>query len=95
MFHLFDGLLVLDDGQVVYRGGVDSVVPLIGALGHHCPLYANAADVTFAVVLKSGEQSKDLLRKGWCASAASPARGYAVPASTGRRPDHHHDTQVP
>lgn len=38
---MFDKLVMLTDGQTIYRGQVESLVPFLGGLGLECPSYHN------------------------------------------------------
>lgn len=47
IFQLFDDLVLLDQGRVVYEGPVANVVEYFGVLGYKCPQYVNPADFLF------------------------------------------------
>lgn len=51
MFYLFDQLIFLQDGKMLYRGATDGVVEYFRNLGFLCPEYTNPADFLFLVVL--------------------------------------------
>jgi len=51
IFHLFDDLLVLAQGNIVYQGPCKESVAYFGELGFPCPRYANPADHLFMRVL--------------------------------------------
>lgn len=51
MFYLFDRLIFLQDGKMLYRGATDAVIEYFSNLGFHCPEYSNPADFLFLVVL--------------------------------------------
>lgn len=44
IFAMFDDLLLLAEGQVVYQGPADAVLDHFAALGHPCPEHYNPAD---------------------------------------------------
>lgn len=58
-FMLFDDLLLLAEGRVVYHGPLSEVLDYFSALGHVCPTYMNPADFLFMEVLNDVEALKD------------------------------------
>ncbi|CAN0458887.1 unnamed protein product, partial [Ectocarpus sp. 12 AP-2014] len=44
IYALFDDLLLLSDGKVMYHGSMDDVLPRLASLGHKCPSNFNPAD---------------------------------------------------
>ncbi|PNW85044.1 hypothetical protein CHLRE_03g169300v5 [Chlamydomonas reinhardtii] len=59
VFHLFDDLVVLAAGQIIYLGQVQDMVGYFGALGYHCPNYTNPADYLFMEVLNAPAAAGD------------------------------------
>lgn len=53
IFHLFDDLILLAAGQVIYQGDCSKVVPYFGEKGFQCPQYTNPADYIFMSILNS------------------------------------------
>lgn len=47
IYHLFDDLLLLAKGRVLYYGPADGAVGYFAARGHECPQYSNPADYFF------------------------------------------------
>ncbi len=41
IFEMFDKLVMLTDGQTIYRGQVKSLVPFLADIGLECPSYHN------------------------------------------------------
>jgi ATP-binding cassette subfamily G (WHITE) protein 1 len=41
IFEMFDKLVMLTDGQTIYRGRVDALVPFLADMGLECPSYHN------------------------------------------------------
>lgn len=41
VFHLFDDILLLADGRVMYHGPCSEMVPYFSRLGYECPQYSN------------------------------------------------------
>jgi hypothetical protein len=50
IFHLFDDLILLADGQVMYHGPVEQTVDYFAKLGYTCPDNCNPADYIFMEV---------------------------------------------
>lgn len=44
VFDLFDDLIILSEGQIIYQGPVDSVLSYFVALGYECPVHVDLAD---------------------------------------------------
>ncbi|CAN0139562.1 unnamed protein product, partial [Ectocarpus sp. 12 AP-2014] len=44
IYALFDDLLLLSDGRVMYHGSMNDVLPRLASLGHKCPSNFNPAD---------------------------------------------------
>eukprot|EP00457_Paulinella_chromatophora_P001442 gb/GEZN01001444.1/.p1 GENE.gb/GEZN01001444.1/~~gb/GEZN01001444.1/.p1 ORF type:complete len:724 (-),score=147.90 gb/GEZN01001444.1/:876-2978(-) len=51
IFHLFDRIILLAQGEIVYDGPREELVNYLGQFGHHCPQYSNPADYVFVHVL--------------------------------------------
>ena len=58
IFHLFDKLMLLSDGQVAYHGPSKSSVSFFNRAGFECPRYTNPADYYMEVLYL--KNSKDL-----------------------------------
>ncbi len=52
IFHLFDDLLLLSQGEIVYAGEVAHAVDYFTSIGYPCPQYSNPADFFFMDVLR-------------------------------------------
>mmetsp|Transcript_17034 Transcript_17034/g.39117 ORF Transcript_17034/g.39117 Transcript_17034/m.39117 type:complete len:1432 (-) Transcript_17034:3850-8145(-) len=59
-FALFDDLIVLSEGQVIYSGPVEEVVPYFESLGYRLPERMDAADWLQALPTKDGAQFLDV-----------------------------------
>uniref|UniRef100_A0A2P2I873 ATP-binding cassette sub-family G member 1-like n=1 Tax=Hirondellea gigas TaxID=1518452 RepID=A0A2P2I873_9CRUS len=53
LFQMFDQLYALADGQCIYRGTTDDLLPFLNSMDLHCPPYHNPAD--FLVEIAVGE----------------------------------------
>ena len=50
-FYLFDDLMLLSDGKIVYYGPVENSIDYFARLGYPCPKYTNPADFFFMNIL--------------------------------------------
>ena len=57
-FYLFDDLMVLAEGRVVYYGTVENSVAYFARLGYQCPQYTNPADFFFMDILSDKSDEK-------------------------------------
>jgi len=57
IWHMFDDLLLLEGGQVMYHGPAASAVDYFAGLGYPCPRYTNPADFIFMDVLHAGQHA--------------------------------------
>ncbi|KAL6757501.1 ABC-2 type transporter-domain-containing protein [Haematococcus lacustris] len=71
VFNIFDDTIILAEGQVLFHGPVQSMVPYFGALGYHCPTHFNPADYLFMEVLHQGEWESP----SFCAAAQCSSHG--------------------
>ncbi|CAM9686008.1 unnamed protein product [Sphacelaria rigidula] len=44
IYALFDDILLLSDGKVMYHGPKEHALPRLASLGHRCPSHYNPAD---------------------------------------------------
>ena len=57
IFHLFDDLLILAEGEIMYYGNASDAVDYFGRLGYQCPRYTNPADYIFMRILKDVDEN--------------------------------------
>ncbi|XP_004343059.2 ABC transporter [Capsaspora owczarzaki ATCC 30864] len=57
VYHMFDELLLLADGRVMYMGELEYAVEYFGARGFSCPRYTNPADYFFMSILNDATHS--------------------------------------
>lgn len=63
IFHLFDDVLLLAEGRVIYYGPADQVISYFGSRGYPCPQYTNPADYIFMEVLNTTGADKEMCQK--------------------------------
>jgi len=51
IFRLFDDMILLNHGKIVYEGPVDNIVQYFDSLGYKCPQYTNPSDFIFMNIL--------------------------------------------
>jgi len=69
---LFDDVLVLGKGEILFRGAMDSLVPELSGLGFKCPQFMNPTD--FAMDLASMDDSRIALARSASESYDRPRR---------------------
>lgn len=55
IFHLFDDLLLLAEGRVLYHGPILGAVPYFAKQGFNCPQFTNPSDYIFMSVLNNDD----------------------------------------
>jgi ABC-type multidrug transport system permease subunit len=64
IFNLFDDLLLLNDGKVIYYGAANEVLDYFEKWGYEFPKYSNPADFIFMHVLRERETDEMVSRWG-------------------------------
>ncbi|MEW5304769.1 MAG: hypothetical protein WDW36_007357 [Sanguina aurantia] len=59
IFHEFDDLIVLAEGQILYQGLAEKMVEYFGSIGYVCPHYTNPADYLFMDILNTSTKGND------------------------------------
>ncbi len=57
IFYLFDNLLLLSQGQIMYQGPLKDSVSYFAKLGYECPQYTNPSDFIFMSILNNDENA--------------------------------------
>ena len=47
ILRLFDELILLNEGKIIYQGEVNNLVPYFSKIGYQCPEYSNPSDFVF------------------------------------------------
>lgn len=71
IFYLFDDLMILAEGKVVYYGTVENSIEYFSKLGFPCPQYTNPADYFFMNILSDIDETPEEGREAAAAAAAS------------------------
>ena len=61
ILEMFDKLILLSEGQTIYRGTVKGLVPFLSSMGFKCPPFHNPAD--FVMEIASGDYGENVLGK--------------------------------
>ncbi|XP_077998523.1 uncharacterized protein LOC144451525 [Glandiceps talaboti] len=64
LFHLFDKVMLLQDGETAYFGKVDSMIDYFDNIGLHCAAHYNPADFVMEKIKGSDEERKCILESG-------------------------------
>jgi len=56
IFHLFDDLVLLSEGYVIYHGPAEKMVPYFAKIGFQFPQYTNPADYLFMSILNDAKK---------------------------------------
>lgn len=67
IFYLFDDLLLLEEGEIVFYGPVESVIEYFTSIGFDFPKYSNPADFLFMNVLHNADFA--MLKESWLHSS--------------------------
>lgn len=84
IFHLFDDLLLLSEGHIVYLGDAEASIEYFAKLGYQCPVYSNPADFYFMEMLRQFSIPKEVPSAPPSASAELErfAESFATAQST-------------
>ncbi|KAJ3086461.1 ATP-binding cassette sub- G member 1 [Quaeritorhiza haematococci] len=63
VFHMFDDLLVLAEGRIIYMGPTANIIDYFSKVGYQCPQFTNPADFLFMSILNNEEGIFDLKAK--------------------------------
>ncbi len=80
IFYLFDDVVLLSGGQIVYHGPVQQAVAYFSLLGFPCPMYTNPADYFFMEILRDSD--KKAATSGSSLASIEAAAVDAVESST-------------
>lgn len=58
IFELFDNLILMRKGNVIYQGGTMKAISFLGSLGHNCPEGSNPADFLIEMITSQDESEK-------------------------------------
>lgn len=82
LFEMFDNLYMLAEGQCIYEGVVQGLVPFLAVNGYICPSYHNPADFVMEVACgEHGEAVQELVsavNSGKCKAYNKPNPGRLV-----------------
>jgi len=83
MFQMFDNVLLLADGHIVYYGKASKVVPYFASLGYPCTPHYNPADymlelVTSDVKTEDGRAVKEVLADAYTERKGKKMRGIGL-----------------
>ncbi|KAJ3077766.1 ATP-binding cassette sub- G member 1, partial [Quaeritorhiza haematococci] len=63
VFHMFDDLIVLADGRIIYQGPTSNMIDYFSQVGYQCPQFTNPADFLFMSILNNEEGIFDINAK--------------------------------
>lgn len=84
LYHMFDDILLLADGRVVYEGGAETAIDYFADRGFPCPQFVNPADHFFLEVLRHGDPERiSMLIDAWQAQSKQVAAEKFSPLTVG------------
>lgn len=81
IFHLFDDLLLLADGQVMYCGECQHAIDYFAARGYECPRYSNPSDYFFMAILNKTTNNRNSLSSRMASPSSVLDRSLSVSVS--------------
>lgn len=84
LYHMFDDILLLADGQMIYEGGAEMAIGYFADRGFPCPQFVNPADHFFLEVLRHGDPERiSMLIDAWQAHTKQPDTEKFKPLAVG------------
>ena len=71
VFDIFDDVLLMADGAIVYHDSVKAMCPYFQDMGHVCPEHYNPADFIMFIMQTQGTEGAQRMIEGWQAHSAN------------------------
>lgn len=62
IFNMFDELVLVSKGKIIYQGPREDVLPYFEQFGYKCPIYSNPGDFLFMKIFNAGNEEIEIFK---------------------------------